>query len=175
MQRGEKVALTSFQQEMDALGVVDLDTITAGQGMQQRCFSCNAAIGQSDENRVTPQTAGRKTIHPTNQVAKHVKRQPFYFWQASAVPVMVHSCGDMVKGHMCRAGGGPRGHVCHGTVSFRAYGHHGAMEAQPHPVSQGLCRAGFSPLLHLTQPAYKEKTQSTREVLQPAPKFQTSL
>lgn len=55
MYRGEKVALTSFQQETDALGVVDLDTVTAGQGMQQRCLSCNGAIRQSDENRLTPQ------------------------------------------------------------------------------------------------------------------------
>lgn len=174
MRRREKVALTSFQQETDALGVVDLDTVTAGQGMQQRCLACNGAIGQSDENRVTPQNVGRKTIRPTNQMAKHEGRQPFS-WQASAVPMMARSCGDKVTGYRCRAGGSPRGHVCHGSVSVRACGHHRTMEARPRPISHRLRGAGFGPLLHLTQAAHKEKTQSTTEVLQPAPNFQTSL
>lgn len=38
--RGELV-LTSFQQQTDALGVVDLDAVTAGQGVQQGCLSCS--------------------------------------------------------------------------------------------------------------------------------------
>lgn len=70
-QKGETVFFTSFQQETDAVGVVDLATVTAGQGMQQCCLPCNGAINQSQDNRVTPQKTGRKTIHPTHQTAKH--------------------------------------------------------------------------------------------------------
>lgn len=63
--------------------------------------------------------------------------QPF-FQQASAVPVKAHSCEDRVTGHRCKAGGGPRGHVCHSTGSFRAHGHRRAMETQPHPMPSWL-------------------------------------
>lgn len=86
--------------------------------------------------------------------------------------MMVQSCGDRVTGHTCRASGGPRGHVCHDRVGFRVPGQHRAMEAQPHPIFHGLHRAGFSSLLHPTQPRHKQKAQSSREALQPMPSFQ---
>lgn len=73
---GEKVALTSFQQETDALRIVDLDPVTAGQGMQQCCLSCNGAISQSDENRVTLQKAGRKIIHPSTRQPNTGRNSP---------------------------------------------------------------------------------------------------
>ena len=149
--RGGKVSLTSFQQETDALRVVDLDAVAAGQGVQQRCLACNGASSQSDEDRVTPQKAGRKTTHPTNQTAKPGQKQPFPIQQAPAVPVMVHSCGDSVTGPACRAGGSPTAHVCHGRAGFRArfraHRHDRATEAQPHlpRTAQGWFQSPSAP------------------------------
>lgn len=82
------------------------------------------------------------------------------------------SCGDRVTGHVCRAGGCPRGHVCHGRLGFRVPEQHRVMEPQLHPIFHGLPGAGFSSLLHPTQPRHKEKAQSSREALQPTPNFQ---
>lgn len=73
---------TSFQQETDALCVVDLDDITAAitmqQGVQQRCLSCSRKR-QSDETvlhleTLTPE--GRKIINFTNPMAKHKGDSP---------------------------------------------------------------------------------------------------
>lgn len=81
MEKGA-VALTSFQQETDALCVVDLDDITAAitmqQGVQQRCLSCSRKR-QSDETvlhleTLTPE--GRKIISFTNPMAKHKGDSP---------------------------------------------------------------------------------------------------
>lgn len=73
MEKGA-VALTSFQQETDALCVVDLDDITAAitmqQGVQQRCLSCSRKR-QSDETvlhleTLTPRRKENNQFHQPN-------------------------------------------------------------------------------------------------------------
>lgn len=59
MCRGELV-LTSFQQQADALGVVDLDAVAAGQGMQQGCLSWEKTDKKKEElhlEMLTPEAA----------------------------------------------------------------------------------------------------------------------
>lgn len=82
MEKGA-VALTSFQQETDALCVVDLDDITAAitmqQGVQQRCLSCSrkrqSDVRQCSTWKHSP-PEGRKIINFTNPMAKHKGDSP---------------------------------------------------------------------------------------------------
>lgn len=122
--------------------------------------ACNSAVFPATEQSVSwmkvwghlKRQEEKQSALPTRW--SNTQRQPFSFQQASAVPVKVHSGEDRVTGRRCKAGGGPRGHVCHSTVSFRARGHHRAMEAQPRPMLSWL-----QTLPCLTQPARKEKTE----------------
>lgn len=89
MEKGA-VALTSFQQETDALcDVVQIHNtaaMTVQQGVQQRCLSCSMKR-QSDETVLHLETPpeGRKRIHPTNPIAKHKADSP----SASRLPTLL--------------------------------------------------------------------------------------